>query len=49
MVTLTYVHSGAERKTTTGPEGGFLFLQLSAGDYRVDVEAQGFAGKSQSR
>ncbi len=46
-VTLTFVNSGAERKASTGPEGGFLFLQLSTGDYRVTVDAAGFASKSQ--
>jgi Carboxypeptidase regulatory-like domain len=46
-VTLTFLSSGAERKATAGPEGGFLFLQLSTGDYRVDVDATGFAEKSQ--
>ena len=48
VVTLTFLSSGAQRKTSTGPEGAFLFLQLSTGDYRMQAEAAGFAGKSQS-
>ena len=42
-VTITFASSGAKRSVLTGPQGGFLFLQLNAGDYRVAVDAQGFA------
>jgi hypothetical protein len=42
-VKLTFVSSGAERTAKTSPEGEFLFLQLSTGNYRLDVEAAGFA------
>lgn len=46
-VTLTFLPSGAQRTVTTGPEGGFLFLQLNTGAYRVSVDAPGFSGKSE--
>jgi len=46
-VTLTFTGSGAQRIIKTGAEGGFLFLQLTTGDYRVTVKAPGFAGNSQ--
>ena len=46
-VTLTFVATGAQRITLTGQEGGFLFLQLSTGDYRVQIQAPGFAVESQ--
>jgi Carboxypeptidase regulatory-like domain len=41
-VKLKFVSSGAERTTKTGPEGAFLFLGLTAGEYRLDIDAQGF-------
>jgi len=47
-VTLTFVASGAQRETRTGPEGSFLFLQLSAGDYRISIEFPGFAPREQA-
>ena len=47
IVTLTYAQTGAQRRTTAGADGGFLFLELSAGDYRVSAEARGFEGKSE--
>ena len=46
-VTLIFIRSGAQRTTITGDEGGFLFLQLGAGDYRVTIEAPGFAASTQ--
>ena len=46
-VTLTYGSSGAQRATHTGPEGAFLFLQLSTGDYKIAVESPGFAAREQ--
>jgi hypothetical protein len=46
-VTLTFIGSGAQRKAITNSEGGFLFLQLSAGDYRVAVDAPDFATRTQ--
>ena len=45
-VTLTFTSSGAQRTVTTGTEGGFLFLQLTAGDYALVVEAPGFAASA---
>ncbi|WP_084079921.1 carboxypeptidase-like regulatory domain-containing protein [Edaphobacter aggregans] len=39
MVTATYLSSQAERSATTGVDGGFLFLQLNGGTYRVQVQA----------
>ena len=46
-VILTFLHSGAQRTVETGPEGGFLFFQLSTGDYRIAIDAAGFNGKAQ--
>jgi hypothetical protein len=43
----TLISSGATRERTTGPDGTFVFLQLTGGIYRVKVEASGFKGKSQ--
>src|SRR3954471_18791517 len=40
---LTFIKSSAERRQVSGPEGEFSFLRLSTGDYRLTVEAQGFA------
>ena len=40
---LTFVRSGAERRQVSGPEGEFVFLRLSTGDYRFRVESAGFA------
>jgi len=42
-VTLTFLKTGAQRTVITDAEGSFLFLELSAGDYRVALEAPGFA------
>src|SRR5580693_293703 len=41
-ITLTFAQTSAERKTITGAEGGFLFLQLNTGEYRMTVDAAGF-------
>ncbi len=46
-VTLTFAQSGAERKVMTGPEGAFTFLQLSAGEYQMTVDAAGFRSIAQ--
>src|ERR1700759_1051913 len=46
-ITLTLPQSGAERKIITGAEGGFIFLQLSTGEYRMTVDAAGFRSISQ--
>lgn len=46
-VTLTFVTTGAQRVTRTGSGGDFFFLQLGTGDYRVEIEAPGFAPNSQ--
>jgi len=37
--TATYISTRAQRSTTTGADGTFLFLQLSAGNYRVAAQA----------
>jgi hypothetical protein len=41
-VKLRFVSSGAERTAKTGPEGQFLFLELTTGEYRLGVGAPGF-------
>jgi hypothetical protein len=46
-ITLTFAQTSAERKTITGAEGGFLFLQLNTGEYRMTVDAAGFRSISQ--
>lgn len=45
-VTSTFITTQAQRSVTTGSDGAFLFLQLSAGAYRVAVQAPGFASTS---
>jgi len=45
-ITLTFTSSSAQRTITTGTEGGFLFLQLTAGDYDLAVDAPGFAAST---
>src|SRR5438093_1469054 len=47
IVTITFVPTDAQRRTTTGPDGTFLFLQLNAGAYTVSVHAANFASASQ--
>ncbi|QEE28995.1 TonB-dependent receptor [Terriglobus albidus] len=47
-LTLTFVRSGAERKQLAGPDGGFAFIQLTTGDYRLGVEAVGFGSAQQA-
>jgi hypothetical protein len=42
-VKLTFATSGAERTARTSREGEFSFMQLSTGNYHVDVGAAGFA------
>src|SRR5258708_38496528 len=46
-VTATYISTRAQRRATTGADGTFLFLQLSAGNYRVAAQASGFATSAQ--
>lgn len=46
-VVLTFVDSGAQRTVKTGSEGGFLFFQLSTGNYRITIDAPGFGGNAQ--
>jgi Carboxypeptidase regulatory-like domain len=46
-VTATYISTRAQRTATTGADGTFLFLQLSAGNYRVAAQASGFATSAQ--
>jgi hypothetical protein len=41
-VTLTNVGTGEKRTQTTGNDGLFTFVNLFPGQYRVDVEKQGF-------
>ena len=45
---LTFVKSGAERRQVSGPEGEFVFLRLSTGDYRLQVESLGFAASQKA-
>ena len=45
-VALTFSSSGAQRSTSTGAEGGFLFLQLNTGAYKLEVDAPGFAAST---
>ena len=47
MVSATFVNTQAHRSVRTGPDGGFLFLQLSAGTYRISVQAASFASITQ--
>jgi hypothetical protein len=47
IVTVTFVPTDAQRSTTTGLDGTFLFLQLNAGAYTVSVHAANFASASQ--
>jgi hypothetical protein len=42
-VTVTFLSTAAQRSTTTGSDGTFLFLQLNAGVYSVSVKAPNFA------
>jgi hypothetical protein len=42
-VTATYISTQAQRSATTDTDGAFLFLQLSAGTYRIAAQAPGFA------
>jgi hypothetical protein len=46
-VTATYISTQAQRSATTGADGAFLFLQLSAGAYRIAAQAPGFASTAQ--
>jgi hypothetical protein len=43
QLTLTFLRSGAERKQVAASDGGFAFIRLTTGDYRLRVEAPGFA------
>lgn len=47
IVTATYLKTQAQRSETTGTDGAFFFLQLSAGEYRISVQASGFAEATQ--
>ncbi len=42
-VTATYISTQAQQSATTGADGTFLFLRLSAGFYRIAARAPGFA------
>src|SRR5258707_13078603 len=46
-ITATYLSTRAERSATTGTDGTFLFLQFSAGTYRIAAQAPGFASTAQ--
>jgi hypothetical protein len=46
-VTATYISTQAQRSAATGADGAFLFLQLSAGAYRIAAQAPGFASTAQ--
>jgi hypothetical protein len=46
-VTITFITTGAQRSVKAGPNGGFLFLQLSTGTYKISVHAASFAATSQ--
>ena len=46
-VTATYISTQARRSARTGTDGAFLFLQLSAGTYRIEAQAPGFASTTQ--
>src|SRR5260370_16233460 len=46
-VTATYISTQAQRSATTGTDGTFLFLQVSAGAYRIAAQAPGFASTAQ--
>jgi hypothetical protein len=46
-VTATYISTQAQRSATTGADGTFFFLQLSAGTYRIAAQAPGFASTAQ--
>jgi hypothetical protein len=46
-VTATFVSTQAQRSMLSGPDGGFRFLQLSVGTYRISVQAAGFASTAE--
>ncbi|HEY6765324.1 MAG TPA: carboxypeptidase regulatory-like domain-containing protein, partial [Candidatus Sulfotelmatobacter sp.] len=48
-VTLSSVERGFERSTTTGGAGGYEFLQLPPGNYRLTVETAGFRRAEQKQ
>jgi hypothetical protein len=41
-VTLTNVGTGEKRTQSSGDNGGFTFVNLFQGNYRIDIEKQGF-------
>lgn len=41
-VTVTNIATGATREAATGEDGGFAFLSLPPGKYKVEVSARGF-------
>src|ERR1700730_7303511 len=43
-VTATYLKTQAQRRTTTGADGTFFFVQLTTGEYGISVQAPGFEG-----
>ena len=47
VVTITFVSTEAQRSVRTDHDGGFLFLQLSMGTYRISVHVASFASTTQ--
>ncbi|MFT4114459.1 carboxypeptidase regulatory-like domain-containing protein, partial [Silvibacterium sp.] len=41
-VVVTSIDAGITRKTTTSADGNYQFLQLTAGNYKVEISAAGF-------
>jgi len=46
-ITATYISTKAQQSATTGADGTFFFLQLSAGAYRIVAQAPNFASAEQ--
>ena len=42
MVALTNVETGDQRKASTNGSGDYQFVNLAPGNYKVDIEVQGF-------
>lgn len=45
-ITLTQESTGRERKTTSGPDGGFLVPLLAPGSYKLETRKSGFSNYS---
>lgn len=46
-VIATFLSTGAQRSSETDAEGRYLFLELTAGTYRITAQASGFADASE--